>query len=194
MQGSTRDLTDLLDRVALAAHDRDRVPLRDIMHRLGDASITPAILVVSVLLISPLSGVPGIPTISAFLVITLSVQALLGRDQAWLPDFLLRRTLPAHKLTRALGWLRRPCAFVDRNTRPRLMILTRGVMRRVTLLACTVIPLGWPVLELVPFVATTGGLTVGLLVFGLFTRDGLFVLGGYGMIALTLGTAVFFLI
>jgi hypothetical protein len=190
MKACTRDLTDLLDRVARAAQGRERVEIREILRELGDGSITPMLLVICVILISPISGIPGVPTLSALLVISLSVQALLGRELPWLPGFLLNRTLPAAKLTRALDWLRRPCAFVDRNTRPRLAFLTYGIMRMVTLLVCVIIPLGWPVLELVPFSATMGGLTVGLLVFGLFVRDGMFVLLGYGMIALTLGGAL----
>jgi len=193
MKPCTRDLTDLLDRVARAAEGRERVQISDILKELGDGSITPMLLVVCVFLISPVSGIPGVPTLSALLVISLSVQALLGRHQPWLPDFLLRRALPCEKLLRALVWLRRPCAFVDRNTRPRLAFLTHGIMRLVALTACSIIPLGWPVLELVPFSATAGGLTVGLLVFGLFVRDGLFVLCGYGMITLTLGGALKFL-
>jgi len=193
MKVCTRDLTDLLDRVARAAEGRERVQIREILKELGDGAIKPMLLVVCVILISPVSGIPGVPTISALLVISLTVQAMLGRKQPWLPQFLLNRSLPGEKLLRALTWLRHPCAFVDRNTKPRLGFLTHGIMRLVALSACTIIPLGWPVLELVPFTATTGGLTVGLIIFGLFVRDGLFILCGYGMIALTLGAALMFL-
>jgi hypothetical protein len=49
----------------------------------------------------------------------------------------------------------------------------------LTLLMCTILPIGWPFLEFVPFASSTGGATVALFAFGLFTRDGLYVLLGY---------------
>lgn len=189
-----RDLTDLLDRVAKAAGKAERVSIRDVLAELGDRSITPVILVIAVILISPISGIPGAPTISGCLIVILAVQALIERRHLWLPDILLRRKVSGERLVRMVAWLRRPCRFVDRHTRPRLTVLTRGVARQITLVACVVIPLGWPLLEVLPFVTSTGALTVALLVFGLFTRDGLYVLGGYGMIVLTLGGTLLFLL
>ena len=63
-------------------------------------------------------------------------------------------------------------------------------MRVVTLALCVLIPLGWPFLEILPLVSSFGAGTVALLAFGLFTRDGVYVLLGYLMIALTSGSAL----
>jgi hypothetical protein len=189
-----RDLNDLLDCFAAAAQDTDQVSIRDVLSELGDRSITPVILVVSVILISPISGIPGVPSISAFLIILLSVQALAGRRHLWLPDILLRRKVSGKRLSSMVNWLRKPSRLVDRHTHPRLAVFTQGPMRFITLAACVIIPMGWPFLEVLPLVSSTGALTVALLVFGLFTRDGLYVLAGYGMITLTLGIASYFLL
>lgn len=189
-----RDLTDLLDRVAAAAARAERVSVGDLFAELGDRSVIPLILVISVILISPISGVPGVPTISACLIVLLSLQALGGRRRIWLPDFLLRRTLSGRRLRMVVDWLRKPCGFVDRQTRPRLPFMTTGVMRFVTLSACVFIPLGWPPLEVLPLTSSVGALTVAMLVYGLFTRDGLYVLAGYGLIALTVAGAAFILL
>lgn len=124
----------------------------------------------------------------------LAVQALWGRRHLWLPDFLLRRKISGQRLAGVVAWLRAPCQFVDRHTHPRLTLLTRGALRTLSLAACVVIPLGWPLLEVLPFVTSLGALTVALLAFGLFTHDGLYVLAGYGVIALTLGGTLFFLL
>ena len=189
-----RDLNDLLDRVATAAQGTDRVSIRDVLNELGDRSITPVILVVAVILISPISGIPGVPSISAGLIIILAVQALAGRRHLWLPDVLLRREVSGKRLSSMVDWLRGPSRLVDRHTRPRLKVFTKGGMRFITLAACAIIPIGWPFLEVLPLVSSTGALTIALLVFGLFTRDGLYVLAGYGMITLTRGVASYFLL
>jgi hypothetical protein len=181
---NSHTLTHLLDGMDHAAQ-ADVVTLRDVIAEFGDRSITPFILLISLLLVSPLSGIPGAPTLGAIAILLLSVQALTGRRRLWLPQFLLNRQVAASRLRAMVRWLRKPCALIDRIARRRLVALTRGTMRFFTLLACTLIPLGWPPLEVLPFVSSIGAGTVALMAFGLFTRDGLFVLLGYMMIALT---------
>ena len=81
--------------------------------------------------------------------------------------------------------MRGPCSFLDRHSHQRLMFLTRGPMRWFTLALCAVIPLGWPPLEVLPMVTSIGGGTVALLAYGLYTRDGVYVLLGYAMIGIS---------
>lgn len=171
-------LNHLLDGMEHAAASDD-VALRDFLDEFGERSITPMILLASLLLVSPLSGVVGVSSFIAVLVIVLSAQALFGNKRLWLPEFLLNKRLGSSHLRTAVGWLRKPCAFFDRHSGKRLQFLTTGPMRMMTLLTCTIMPMGWPLLEFVPFASSFGGGTVALFAFGLFTRDGLYVLLGY---------------
>lgn len=168
------------------------VSVQDVMDEFGDRTITPFILLIAVLLVSPLSGIPGMPTLAASIIVIMAVQALSGRRRLWLPGFLLRRTIASNKLRKAVSWLRKPCAFLDRHSHQRLKFLTHGPMRWITLALCVVIPLGWPPLEVLPMVSSIGGGTVALLAYGLFTRDGVYVLLGYVMIGLTAGAVLSF--
>ena len=179
-------LTRLLDAVDRAAEE-DEVEMRDILSEIGDRTITPIILVVALLLVSPLSGVPGLPTICAAIIVTLALQGLLGR-RLWLPKWMLTIRIGGPTLQRAVSWLRRPAAWIDRNSHPRLQYLTRGPMRLLILAQCAIIPLGWPALELLPGVTSFAAATVGLFAFGLFARDGYYVIAGYiGMVAVPVG-------
>lgn len=171
-------LGHLLDRVETAAQ-HDDVTLRDVLEQFGERSITPFILLAALLLVSPLSGVIGMSSFIAVLVIVLSAQALVGRKRLWLPAFLLGKKMRSKHLHTTVRWLRKPCAFFDRHSGQRLQFLTTGPMRFITLLTCTILPVGWPFLEFVPFASSFGGGTVALFAFGLFTRDGLYVLLGY---------------
>lgn len=183
-----RNLTGLLDALEAAATG-PRVSVAEMLDHLGDRSFTPVILAVSVLLVSPVSAVPGLPTLSALLILLIGVQGLARRRHLWLPGALMRRELRADRVRRAIGWLRRPAAWIDRHSHARLRGLTTGPARLVAFLLCMVIPLMWPALELVPMVTSIGAGAVALVAFGLLTHDGLYVLMGYAMCGAT-GVAV----
>lgn len=182
-EDKNKSLSDLLDGIDRAG-DGQRVSFRDMLEEVGDNAITPFILMIAVLMVSPLSGIPGTPTISALIIVTIAVQGLSGRKRLWLPDFLMRRRIKARYLHRAVEWLRRPCAFLDHHSQKRLTFLTKGPARWITMGVVALIPLSWPALEILPMVTSVGAATIALLVFGLFTRDGVWVLWGYSVIGL----------
>ncbi|MGC3940506.1 exopolysaccharide biosynthesis protein [Roseobacter sp. EG26] len=179
----------MLDAVDNAATD-EKVAVQEIVSEIGDRTTTPVILVVALFLVSPLSGVPGIPTICAAIIVMLALQALMGY-QLWLPEKVMAMQISRSALERAVQWLRGPASWIDRNSHPRLQYLTRGPMRMLILVQCAVIPLGWPALELVPGVTSLAAATIGLFAFGLFARDGYFVIAGYiGMVAVPMGAVL----
>ena len=189
LTANDNSLNDLLDSLQAAA-ERDYATLDDVLDEFGDRSITPFILLASLLLVSPLSGVIGVSTFIGILVFILSAQAFWGRRRLWLPKFLLNKQIRSKYLHSAVRWLRKPCSFFDRHSGKRMQFMTKGPMRGVTLLSCTILPVGWPVLEFVPFASSFGGGTVALFAFGLFTRDGLYVLLGY--LSMIIVAAVFY--
>ncbi|MBY5933481.1 exopolysaccharide biosynthesis protein [Tateyamaria omphalii] len=175
-----RTLNHLLDALNEAGDGHD-VSVQDILDEIGERSIMPVVLAVSILLVSPLSGIPGMPTLSAIVLILLIGQALAGRKHLWLPGFLSRRRLARARLQVATSWLRRPATWFDTHSHPRLRPLARNPLRKVALLLCMAIPLTWPFLELLPFMTSFGAGAVALLAFGLVTRDGYFLLAGYAV-------------
>ncbi|WP_415922299.1 exopolysaccharide biosynthesis protein [Tateyamaria sp. SN6-1] len=174
-------MTGLLDRLEQAGAGSD-VSVQDVLDAMGERSILPVVLAISMMLISPLSGIPGLPTLSAIVILLIMGQAALRRPHLWLPDILRNRRMDSARFTKAIGKMRKPAGWVDRHSHPRLRILTAGPLRGLTYLLCMCVPLVWPMLELLPFVTTTGALALALMTFGLFTRDGLYVLFGYGVV------------
>mmetsp|Transcript_24080 Transcript_24080/g.44529 ORF Transcript_24080/g.44529 Transcript_24080/m.44529 type:complete len:198 (-) Transcript_24080:7539-8132(-) len=174
-------LTALLD-VLEGAATGDRVSVQDILDKVGDRSIMPIVLVIALILVSPLSGIPGLPTLSAIMILLVMGQALARRRHLWLPPLLRNRRVRSERLIRSIARLRSPALWVDRHSHPRLRVLTAGPLRLLTLVACTLVPMIWPFLELLPFVTSIGAGAVALMSFGLLTRDGLYVLWGYVVI------------
>lgn len=180
-------LTHLLDTVEEAAQG-ETVSVQDVLDHIGDRSIMPIVLAISLILVSPLSGIPGLSTVAAIIIVLVMGQALMRRDHLWLPQTLSKREIKAERLETAVNWLRKPSAWVDKHSHPRLRILTSGPLRWLTLGLCLVLPMVWPFLEFLPFVTSIGACALALMTFGLLTRDGVYVLCGYVMIGCLGGT------
>ena len=181
-------LSDLLDRIE-AAGDGDTVTVQEILDATGDSSIMPVVLAVSLILVSPLSGIPGLPTLSTIVILLVMGQAIFRGRHLWLPPVLRNRRVTRPRFVRALERMRGPAAWIDRHSHPRLRILTVGPLRLLTLVVCACVPLAWPFLELLPFVTSIGAGALALMSFGLITRDGLYVVWGYAVVGGMVGLA-----
>ncbi|CUH78048.1 exopolysaccharide biosynthesis protein [Tropicibacter naphthalenivorans] len=173
--GSLRDLIEALRPQA----DDARVYVHEALDRVGTQSFPAVILIPAVLLVSPLSGIPGTPTLGACLIFLCALQAVLGRKHLWLPGWLTRRSVSAKRMTKALNWLGKPAAWMDRYSKDRLCFLTARPTRPLAYLFVLLTVIGWPILELVPFFTSFSAGAVAMVMFGVMTRDGAYLLWGY---------------
>lgn len=180
------NLMRLLDRIDEETGD-GQVSVRDVLHVLGPRAFTPMLLVPCLVMVSPLSAIPGVPSFLSLLVGLVAVQILFGQSRIWLPGFLLDRSIDADRLSRAIGFLRRPVALVDPLINERLTGLADKPGNLPALTAFCVVSFFMPLIEFVPFLTSVlaGGMT--LFAIGLFARDGVFMLAGYAFFALGAG-------
>lgn len=176
-----RTLGELLSVIDPDDHTAD-VSVADILGEVGMRSFAPVILVPALLLVSPLSAIPGTPTLGAIIITLVALQWVVSRDHLWLPGFVLRRKIAAKKVAVAVTWLRGPAAWIDRHSHRRLRLLTVPPMSMVAKIAIVLIAASWPVLELFPMVTSIGAFAVSLLAFGMMTRDGMYLAIGYAAI------------
>ncbi|WP_074257252.1 exopolysaccharide biosynthesis protein [Vannielia litorea] len=176
-------MLDALDTLTEA----ETVSVSDVLDEIGIRAFAPLILVPALILVTPLSGIPGLPTIGAALMLLVTVQKLFGRKQLWLPGWITRRSVEAGKLANAVDWLRKPCRWFDRHSRKRLHPLVSRPANLVTALVISLICLMLPPLELLPMVTSLFAVAISLFAIGLLARDGLFTLLGYLWLALTGG-------
>lgn len=186
-----RSLTELLERLRPRSREGS-VRFDELLSEIGENSFAPVILVPALLLVSPLSAIPGMPTLAALIIITVAAQWVVGRHHLWLPRFVTQRSLDAARLAQGLTYLERPAAWIDRKSRDRLQLLVTPPLSLVAKLCVIVIPLSWPILELLPMVTSVGASAVALFVFGLMVRDGIFVVAGFAFVGLV-GGAVYWL-
>lgn len=170
------NLEEMLDRIYESANEEGRVSLGTIVESVGDRSFGPLLLMVGVIMTSPLSGMPGVPTTMGALVLLIAGQLLFRRDHFWLPRWVLRRSMEQSRVRRAVDWLRPLARFVDRWLRPRLPAFIRGISIYLISLVCAVIAAVMPMMELVPFSAHVAGLALTAFGLALISRDGLLAL------------------
>jgi hypothetical protein len=187
-------LSDLLDEVEMQIDGDDHPSLHRVILAFGPGGALPAMMLVALVIVSPLSGIPLLSSLGGLTIAGIALQLLAGRDSLWLPGWLRSRSIPRHKLAAALERLRPTASFIDRHSRPRLRIVTVPPMSQVVLLLCAVAGLTMPFLEILPFTSSLLALTVTCLGFSLLTRDGLWAvlammpMGGAGWLLVTLLT------
>ncbi|WP_297792614.1 exopolysaccharide biosynthesis protein [uncultured Marinobacter sp.] len=183
-QSDPANIAQLLDRLEAVAANRSHVSIGEMMDAIGRRTFGPVVLLVGLILVTPLSGVPGIPTLMGLLTLLTLGQVLLGRKRFWLPAWLVKRKVSQRKLLQGLKLLRPGAGKIDRLIRPRLALLVKGPGLYVMALGCMVIAVVMPATEVVPFSSSIAG--VALVLFGLtmISKDGLLALFAWG-IALT---------
>ncbi|MFP7570909.1 exopolysaccharide biosynthesis protein [Marivita sp. S2033] len=164
--------------------------VRQMLDRVGSRSFGAALLVPALILVSPLSAIPLMPTLGGLVIVTIATQALFGTQQLWLPRFLSDRTLNADQLCRAIGFLRRPAKWLDAHSRNRLRLLTAPPLDRLALMAVIIVAATWPFLEILPMFTSVSAAGVALIAFALMVRDGFALIAGYIVLGASLAVVV----
>ncbi len=181
-------LGEVLDQLEDAG-GADHVTINQIIAGFGDRSLAPILLVPAMITATPISGIPGVPTLAGIIVGLIVVQMLMGRDTLWLPQAVARRGVSTERMAKAVSFLRKPVAWLDRVMKPRMTWLARRPWTYAALLTCLAIALATPVMEFLPFVATVAAVAIGMFAAGILMRDGLVILIGYGVTGIVVAAA-----
>ncbi len=181
-----RTLAGLLDHIERTCAREPRVSLEELREAVGARSFGPLLLLVGLAALTPLGVIPGIPTLFAITIILIALQLAIGRDAAWMPGWLLRRSVSGGKLRKAIAWARRPAGWLDRVVKPRLARFTGTAWRRASAFGGVLIALAIPPLELVPFGVGAPAFAITLLGLALTARDGVLLLASLTIQAATL--------
>lgn len=164
-------LSDVLDRLE-SLLEGESVTVQEIVESLGGRSFASLLLIFPLISASPASAVPGVTATVAAIVFILVGQMILGRESVWLPAFIRRRRISSAKLSRGIGWLRRPVGFVERYLKARLTFVLHRPWLYLPLGLILVLTLVMPFMELVPTSGSIASGIIALFAAGLLTRDG----------------------
>lgn len=175
---SPANLQQVLDRISQTALDEHPMTLGSVIDTVGRRSYGPVLMVIGILLLSPISGIPGVPTLSGILILFISAQMLVLSGGFWLPAWLTNRHLPSSKLMRGIRLLEPVASFIDARLHARLVPVVRGPGSYLIGGVCMVIACAMPLMEVVPFSATAAGFALAVFGLALVSMDGLLALLG----------------
>jgi hypothetical protein len=187
---SRRPLTTILLQMRAT---NDTISVGELLNRMGENSFPALLIAPALILFSPLSVIPGVPTIGAIIMVLIIGQRAFGRHHIWMPNWLCKRTLSGTRLNKALNWLCGPVGWIERKSQKRFKLLTSKPVNALTYTLIAAISCVLPVLELLPFVTSLFSLTILLLAGGMLMRDGLLTLIAMAWCTFTV-TFVFYLI
>lgn len=184
-QAQAHNLNDVLDRAEKAGDGNGQVNVGEILETVGQRSFGPVLIVISLIAFTPLGAVPGIPTLLASLVVLVAGQIVLGVRHFRLPEFILRRHLERHKFKKSVDHMRPVGRMVDRVIKPRMTWLFTGVTVRLAAIACILVALTVPPLEVVPFGGTVSWAAIAAFGLSLVATDGVVAIVALGFAAAT---------
>lgn len=184
---SDQPVTDVVETLEDAT-EADDVCLRDILDEFGSASFPPVLLAVSVLLISPLSGIPLFSSAIGMIIFLIASQGMLGARHIWLPSRVTDRRLKTRRAQDFLRRLRRLADWLDQRTDARWAQLVSPPASRVLYGICAFSGLFIPVLEFVPLSSSLIGAEVALISIALLTRDG--AMAAVGLVMLCIAASI----
>ena len=175
------DLERVLDLLLIAC-DRDedgQVSVAEAMQAIGNRSFGPLLLVPGLIGLSPIGAIPGVPGVMAVIVMFVAVQILTGRDHAWLPDFLVRRSIDTARLRRVVKTIYPYARRVDDFLSPRFTRLTTGFFFYVLAALCLLVAIVTPVIELVPLAGIVPNAAIVAYGLAITAHDGLWALAAF---------------
>ena len=166
------EVIDRVDEAAEAAEDDGDVSIGDVLESLGSRSFGPALLVPALIVVSPLSGIVGLPSFMALVIALIAGQLVLGRESIWLPRFLLKRSVSRERLDKATDFLGPVARVVDKVVTARLTVLTDPPADRMLAGVVVLLCMAVPPLEMLPFVNSLTASAISVFGLALVARDG----------------------
>ncbi len=184
--------TETVEALEDLAESHDEVCMADVLDEFGKRSFGPFLFIPALIDLTPIGGIPGVPTLLAVMIALVAVQLLLGRDHVWLPEMIQRRSVGARKLMKSAQKLEGIAGFLDHWFKGRLERFTGPKMQKlaaaVVLLLCFTVP----PLELLPFAASGPLLAIAAFGLAILVRDGVLMLIALALSALAVGLGGYF--
>ena len=181
---------DIMDRLSDLGQAQKRVSVADVVEATGDRGFGPFIMIPALLEMTPIGGIPGVPTFLSLTIAIVAVQMLWGQDHLWLPGFIENRKVSGRKLDEAARKLCPTAKWFDNHFGGRLEWAADRFAVRLTavvvlILCCTV-----PPLEFIPFASTVPMFSIAILGAALILRDGWITITGIAFAVVGLGAGL----
>ena len=176
-------LSALVTRIEEKGRAQGAISIADIRRLTGRRMAGALLFFPAMIVVSPLSLVPTLPTMVAIIVLIVAGQLLIGKGKIWLPRRLLGLSLSGDRLEKAMKFLKPAASWIDKVARPRWGWLAQGIPARFAAAVCIFVALTMPPLEFFPGASTAAGVIIAVFGLALMTLDGLLMLAALGLVA-----------
>ena len=191
MSKEPENVEEVLDELDELASSKDEVYIADILDDFGGRSFGPFIMIPALVEITPIGGIPGVPTFLALFIAIIAVQMLMGREHIWMPEFIRCRAVEGDKLHKAVKKLRGLGGWLDSHVKGRLEQLTSGIWVKIAATVIIALCSTVPPLEFLPFASSLPMLAIAILGLALTVRDGALMLGALIFAGVAAGIGAF---
>ncbi|SFV28484.1 Uncharacterized conserved protein [Devosia crocina] len=187
-------LTELIDKLRTRIEQGEDVSVDLVRKVAGRRAAGPVLLIPALVVISPLSIIPGLPTMVGLNTILVAGQIALGREDLWLPRWLANRCIPSKYGEKLLRFLSPAGRVVDKVAKPRASATAGPLFRRLGAIVCILVGCVMPIMEVVPFTSTWGASIIALYALAITVRDGLLALAwiAFVLAILSIGWMILF--
>ncbi|WP_034492009.1 exopolysaccharide biosynthesis protein [Afifella pfennigii] len=194
MPDDPHSVSDILQRLHQRAQNRGCVTLGDLADAVGARSYGPFLIIPSLVELTPIGAIPGVPTALAAFIVVFAAQMLVGRKHLWLPTFVSRRRIGGERVTGILDRMEKPARRFDRWFHGRLTALTSAPFVRLAAAVCILLAATVPPLELIPFASSAPMLAIAAIGVAVMVRDGALMVAAVGLAGLALGFSASYLL
>ncbi len=189
MAERSRQIVDITDKLKKLAEGDDKTTLGEVIDAFGNRGHGPLLILPSMLVLTPLGGIPLLPTLMGLVVVLLAAQMLIGKEGVSLPNFLRKRGVSGDKLVGVCEKIHPVAERLDSWFHGRLRQLVAPIFIRVAAACCILLAVVVPPLEVLPFASAAP--MAAILFFGLAitVQDGVLMVVAFVGTALALLTA-----
>lgn len=175
---SLADIFDEIEHNTLKNDSDDGVRLGALLNAVGRRSYGPLLLVIGLFAVSPITVIPGMTWLAAFLTGIVAGQMALGLPRPWLPKRALETKIPRKLLNVGLHRGRPWAERIDKVLKPRLEFLAAPPFVNLIALICIAAALVTIPLSLIPIAPILPSIAILLFGLGMTAKDGLLLLLG----------------
>ncbi|WP_172124202.1 exopolysaccharide biosynthesis protein [Devosia sp. 919] len=183
MSQAEGSLERLVRKVEARAAAGEAVSIGTLRNVAGAQAAGPMLLLPALIVVSPLSILPGVPSLAGLNTVLVAGQLMLGRNRIWLPGWLARRSLAPKHVGKLLSFLYPVSRMADGVVRRRWLVLTGTWARRLGAGVCVLMGAIMPLLEFIPLSSTIAASVIAIFALALSARDGLLTLVWWGCLA-----------
>ena len=180
----------IFDDLCEAGKTSDSVTLGQLMEAMGHRGFGPFLIVPAFIEISPIGGIPGVPTLLACIIALFAAQIAMGHHHMWSPQLLKRQGIRSKTLHNALSKMRPVADWLDKWFHGRLKGFAGPVATRMAAFFVLALCLTVPFLEFVPFASTAPMAAIALVGLAITVRDGALMLAALTVAVIGLGLAL----